>query len=122
MMPWIVLLFIGVFDWGFFARALISTQNAARVAALYASQQNAPTDSAGACAYALRELRSSPNISSSLSTCTSLPLIVTAQKVTGADGTFAASVTVRYQTQQLIPIPGLFPSQATIERVVQMKL
>jgi hypothetical protein len=35
MMPWFVFLFVGAFDWGFFAHALISTQSAARVAALY---------------------------------------------------------------------------------------
>jgi Flp pilus assembly protein TadG len=33
MAPWILFLFAGAFDWGFYAYALISVQNAARVAA-----------------------------------------------------------------------------------------
>jgi len=33
-LPWYLLLFIGAFDWGFFAHGLISTESAARVGAL----------------------------------------------------------------------------------------
>ena len=38
MAPWIFFLFVGVFDCGFYAFALIGTQNAARQAALSAAQ------------------------------------------------------------------------------------
>jgi hypothetical protein len=31
LMPWYVFLFVGAFDWGFLAHALISTESAARV-------------------------------------------------------------------------------------------
>src|ERR1700681_444740 len=37
MMPWLVFLFVGVFDFGFYAYALIATQNAARAVAVHNS-------------------------------------------------------------------------------------
>ncbi len=37
MMPWLLFLFVGVFDFGFYAYALIATQNAARAAAVHNS-------------------------------------------------------------------------------------
>jgi Flp pilus assembly protein TadG len=120
--PWFIFLFVGAFDWGFFAHGLISTESAARVGALYNVQQQSPTNSTAACTYALSELRTAVNISSSLTTCTSLPVIVTATQVTGPDGANAAQVAVEYQTQNLIPIPGLLNSQYTFYRIVKMKL
>jgi Flp pilus assembly protein TadG len=38
LLPWVLFLFVGAFDLGFYNYALISTQNAARVAAWYTSQ------------------------------------------------------------------------------------
>jgi Flp pilus assembly protein TadG len=35
MMPWLLFLFVGVFDFGFYAYALIATQNAARAVAIH---------------------------------------------------------------------------------------
>jgi hypothetical protein len=129
-LPWFVFLFIGVFDWGFYARALTCTESAARVAALYASAD--PNDDAritgsdgGACFYALGALRHSVNVGSGVTTCASYPVIVTATKVTGADsadGQPAVKVDVAYQTNRVIPIPGLLKSQFVIRRIVQMKL
>jgi hypothetical protein len=129
-LPWFVFLFIGVFDWGFYSRALISTESAARVAALYASGD--PNDNAritgsdkGACLYALGALRHSANVGNELVTCDSYPVIVTSTPVTGADsadGLPAVKVEVAYQTNRVIPIPGLLKSQFVIRRVVQMKL
>ncbi len=128
-LPWYVFLFVGAVDWGFYAHALISVENAARIAVLYTSANPddpaRASDSAGACAYAYRELWVEPNISAStVCPATSLPVIITAAKMTaaGADGGDATQVSVTYQTQQLIPIPGLLAGQFTLQRVVQMKL
>ena len=121
--PWCIFLFIGAFDWGFFAHGLISTENAARVAALYYVQQGSVSaGSAPGCTYAIFELRTAVNISSSLNTCLSLPVIFTMAGVTGPDGASAVQISVEYQTQNLIPIPGLLGSQYTFYRVVKMKL
>lgn len=126
LLPWYLFLFIGAFDWGYYAHALISTESAARVAALYASTNSTTAaDSTGACNYALQELKIAPNVGSSV-TCPSstLPVIVTSSYLHngGADGQDAAQVTVTYQTTGVIPIPGLLASKATFYRVVQMRL
>jgi Flp pilus assembly protein TadG len=125
--PMFLFLFIGAFDWGFFAHGLISTENGARVGALYYVQAGAASVDTGAAAckpYVLQEMRTAVNIGASLTTCTALPVIVTASKITGPDGAAngAVKVTVEYQTQNLIPIPGLLNSQYTFYRVVKMKL
>ena len=45
MMPWLLFLFVGVFDFGFYAYALIATQNAARAVAVHNSiSKTAATD------------------------------------------------------------------------------
>lgn len=126
LLPWYLFLFVGAFDWGFYAHALISTESAARVAVLYTSTNSTTAvDSTGACNYALAELKIAPNIGSTVTTCAALPVIVTAAKETGsasADGQDAAQVSVEYQTTGVIPIPGLLEGQATFYRVVQMRL
>lgn len=125
LFPMLFFLFVGAFDMGFLSYALIATQNAARVAALYTSSTaTASGDSASACQYASTELAGMPNSSQFLSGCSSLPLQVTAQSIAiGADGKPASSVTVSYRTIQLpvAPIPG-FGRQFTIRRTVQMKV
>jgi Flp pilus assembly protein TadG len=130
MLPWYLFLFVGTFDWGYYAHALISTESAARVAVLYTSQSAAKSaDQSDACILANEEMRIVPNISSSgTPTCTASPLIVTATEVgpgqsTGsADNNLASQVTVEYTTVSLIPIPLLLPSSTTFYRVVQMRL
>lgn len=127
LMPWYIFLFVGALDWGFFSHALISTASAARVVALYSSTSasyaaTTSTNTTNTCTLALAELRFANNDSSSLTTCTSLPVIVSYSAVTGADGQSAASVTVEYQTVQLIPIPGLLGNQFTFQQTVQMRL
>jgi Flp pilus assembly protein TadG len=129
LLPWYIFLFVGAFDWGYYAHALISTESAARVAALYTSQgTTTAADQTGACRLALEELRISPNVGSGLNTCSALPVIVTAVKagpgqgVTSADDSQASQVAVTYRTVGLIPIPGLLAKQATFYRVVQMRL
>ena len=37
MTPWLIFMFIGAMDWGFYAYALIATEAAARVGCMYAS-------------------------------------------------------------------------------------
>jgi Flp pilus assembly protein TadG len=54
--PWMLFLFVGVLDLGFYTHAAIATENAARVAAQYgAAGAGTAGDSAGACTYALQE-------------------------------------------------------------------
>lgn len=123
MMPWYVFLFIGIFDFGFYAYSLIATQSAARVAALYcATNSTTATDSTTACSYALDQLRNLPNVGYSVSTCNGSPLTVTASNWSGPDSNSGTSVLVTYTTPQLIPIPGILPGQLTINRTVKMPL
>src|ERR1700738_3958024 len=83
LMPWYVFLFVGVFDWGFYSHALISTGAAVRAAALYTSKDSTTAaDQATACIYALNELKVSANISAT-SACNADPIVVTAAAVTG---------------------------------------
>ncbi len=121
MAPWIFFLFAGAFDMGYYSHALIAVTNAARAGALYAaSGGGGSSNTAGACAYALAELRGMPNVRN-LTSCDALPLTVTTVPVTGADGAPAAEVRVVYQTPMLIPIPGL-PGRLVIARTAQMRV
>jgi hypothetical protein len=122
-------LFTGVFDFGFHAYALVSVENAARVAALHTSANTSTaSDQSGACALAIDALRGLPNIGTSFSsTCNADPLTVTAAYCDGttlcgsgsasADGGPAAFVTVTYRMPALfrLPIPGLIRLTRTAE-------
>ena len=122
-LPWLFFLFFGVLDAGFYAYAFISTASAARVAALYTSSSSTrAADTSGACTYALEELRTTPNVGSGITTCTALPVMVTATSVTGPDGSPASSVSVTYRTVPVVAIPGLLSKQVTITRSVQMRV
>ncbi len=123
LMPWVLFLFVGAFDLGFYNYSLIATQSAARVAAMYTSQsKTTAADSTTACTYALAEMKSLPNIGTTVTSCGSSPLVVTASQVTGVDGAEASQVSVVYTTPTLIPLPGALPAQYTFNRVVQMRL
>jgi Flp pilus assembly protein TadG len=130
LLPWYFFLFVGTFDWGFYAHALISTEAAARTAALYTSQSTATaSDQAGACILANEEMRIVPNISNSdATTCSSSPLVVTAvltgptQTINSPDNLPATQVTVTYTTLSLIPIPFVLTNKATFYRVTTMRL
>ncbi len=119
--PWIFFLFVGALDWGFYSYALISVENAARVAALYTSTgTGTQTDQSTACDIVKAELQALPNIGASFAgQCGAAPLTVTA---VSADSGKASRVTVTYRTVRLIPIPGLLGSQFTFSRSVQMML
>lgn len=121
MFPVLIFMFFGTFDLGFYMYALISVQNAARIAALDTSSSSANSNNtSAACTDVLSELNTMPNAGSFRASCNALPLQVTAQTVTDAYGNFASTVSVTYQTLQLIPIPGL-ASQLTITRTVEMR-
>jgi Flp pilus assembly protein TadG len=124
LLPWYFFLFVGTFDWGFYAHALISTEAAARTAALYTSQSaTTAADQAGACILANEEMRIVPNISNSdATTCSSSPLVVTAASINGPDNLPATQVTVTYTTLSLIPIPFVLTNKATFYRVTTMRL
>ena len=120
--PWVLMLFIGALDWGFYAYGLISMQAAARSAALYTrTSLTAAVDTAGACDIVRGEMKNVPNVSG-LTGCSGTPLNVTASLVTGPDGANAAQVTVTYQSVSMIPLPGMLTKQFTITRSVTMRI
>src|ERR1051326_7429401 len=129
-MPWLIFLFAGAVDWGFYAYSLIATEAAARVGVLYTSTASSTaTDAATACTYALDQLRKLPNVGDGISACASgssvsstAPVAISATSITGPDGSSAAQLSVSYLPPRLIPIPGLLPGQLTITRTVQMKV
>src|SRR5689334_527986 len=83
--PWIIFLFVGAFDMGFYCYALICTENAARVGAMYTSSSSSTvTDSSTACTLARGEMGYMSNLAG-VTSCGSLPLIVNATSVNGPD-------------------------------------
>jgi Flp pilus assembly protein TadG len=120
--PWILFLFVGIVDLGFYSYALIAVENAARVGAEYtAKSTSTAADQTGACTRIRAELASLPNVAS-LTSCGAAPLVVTATSVTGVDSHPATSVSITYQGVNLIPIPGLLMSRLNVTRIVQMRV
>ncbi len=126
--PWIFFLFMAIFDFGFYAYALISVENAARVAAIYTSSSpTAAGDSTGACVQALEELRMLPNVSTNVMACTAAPVRVTATALAGplcpeiVPTALCTRVAVTYTGVQLFPLPGL-TGQMTVTRVVEARV
>jgi len=126
MMPWLLFLFVGVFDTGFYCYALIATQNAARAAAVHNSISSiAATDpDLSGCRLVIAELQTTTNAGSFPADCSRLPLQVTSTRIVDPNNANAheASVAVTYQTALLIPIPGLLPGQLTITRTALMQV
>jgi Flp pilus assembly protein TadG len=130
MAPWIFFLFVGVLDFGFYAYAFISTENAARAAVLLTSRSKvAATDQASACAIVLDEMKWTAYGRNVSPTCSAPPLVVTATLVPNGlddinwfhqlDG---AQVEVQYTTIPMIPIPGVLASAFVVDRKWQMKI
>ena len=120
--PWVLFLFVGVLDLGFFSYSLISVENAARIAAEYTSKASTvAADQTDACTLVLKELSTLPRVSG-LSSCSALPLKVTASSGTGPDGNSATTVAVTYQSNSLIPIPALMAGTLNVTRTVQMRV
>ena len=121
MMPWLLFLFVGVFDVGFYCYALIATQNAARAVAVHNSiSKTAASDPDGSgCQIAVFELKTAA-YGRTMTSCGALPLQVTSTLMKDSNGNDMANVVVTYQSAVLIPIPGLLPGQQTITRTAQM--
>src|SRR5690242_15605987 len=128
--PWILFLFIGVFDMGMYTYSMVGVENAARVAAEYTSKSpTVAADTAGARTIACAEVAMLPNIGTQ-SNCNSGGgnLTVSAQKLdstttpASVDGQTATLVTVTYTGNQLIPIPGLLMGKLNLTRTVQMRV
>jgi TadE-like protein len=125
MAPWIFFLFVGVLDFGFYAYAFISTENAARAAVLLTSKsQIAATDQADACAVVLSEMTWAAYGRNISPTCSAPPLVVTTTLLScaGPGGTDAAQVEVQYTTIPMIPIPGAMASFFVVDRKWQMQV
>jgi len=131
--PLLFPLILIVFDFGLYAYAFISVQNAARVAVLRNSGGvDSASDQAGACSMALEELRGMPNIGASFSSgCTGSPVQVTAVflcpastncsgSLASVDSQPAAMVRVTYSVPDLFRFPLVAPQ--TITRTSQMRI
>jgi Flp pilus assembly protein TadG len=123
-LPWIFFFFIGAMDWGFYAYALVSLENAARVAVDYTSGSSSTVaDSTTACTLVLGELKNLPNIGTTVTSCGGTnPVSVSTTQVTGPDGAAAARVSVTYTTATMVPIPGLLQRNFTWTRSVTVRL
>ena len=120
--PWLLFLFVGVVDLGFFTYSLIAVENAARVAAEFTSKNSAVAGSySAACTKVLPELEMLPGVGS-LTDCSNSTLTVTAAAVDGPDLKPATSVSVTYRGVNLIPIPGLLTGRLTFTRNVKMRV
>ena len=124
LVPWLVLSFVAAFNFGIFAYAMISTENAARSAAMYASQSLTVAQSgtivSQVCPYVLGELGDAPG-AGNLSSCTSSPVTVTVTPRTpGAGNMNTVQVSVTYNTMHLIPLPGLMAGSLAITRKVEV--
>jgi hypothetical protein len=122
MLPWIMFLFIAVFDIGFYYYGAIATENAARAAVLAnTSMLNNENNQSLACRYAMEEMRAVPNIAVldfTTFNCTAAPLQVDSIGVTGPDGRPAARVTVTYQSDLFLPLPFL-PGRLNLTRYAE---
>ena len=118
--PWIFLLFLAIFSFGFFMYAGISVANAARAAVLEMGRRNGNSlDAVLACSIVKEELKYLPNsVDFRNGTCSALPLIVAVGNAgaavpgKNADGTdngalLAARVEITYQSIQLFPLPWM---------------
>jgi hypothetical protein len=141
MAPWIFLLFVSVLDFGFYAYAFISVENAARAAVLLTSKSKvAATDRADACTVVLNELQwaaygrtvstncAEPPLPEGSQTCPPEQVLVwvCASFVPGGTGnlpTDAAQVEVRYTTiPMFLPIPGSVQGSLVVDRKWQMQI
>lgn len=127
LIPWIVFAFICAFNFGIFAYSLISTENAARTAATYASQSLSVAQGGSivtqVCPYVLGELGDAPGVGSAVTTCTASPVTVSVTAETPGSGNMnTVKVAVTYNTMQLIPLPGLMAGSLAITRTVEMPI
>lgn len=143
MAPWIFFLFVGVLDFGFYSYASITTQNAARVAAIANSfSTGAATNATATCNLVVAEMNSLPNTKNlvpgtytcpavgSVPTATSPISLFTLTTESESDGSTAAVVQVAYRMPTvgtttpiaMIPIPGLVNGPVTIYRTAKVPI
>jgi hypothetical protein len=131
MLPWILFLFVGIFDFGFYSYAAIATQNAARAVAMASATGNSNDTP---CAVALGELHGLLGLPA---TCAALPLIVlppeTLSATPDASGRTCADcalnatassilATVTYRLPNFAPIPGIMNGQLTLTRTAEVRV
>lgn len=140
MTPWLLILFICVLDFGFYAYAAICTQNAARAAAMRAAEDTSSVSNTAACTAALGEMTRLPNavnltscVTSADSVSNSQPVAVSVQLLTAATNpacadcaldaaATSAQASVTYQSIQLFPIPGMLMGRLTLTRVAEARI
>src|SRR5215469_6207865 len=105
--PWIVFLFVGTLDWGFYAYSLITLETATRSAASWNANHASPGDATTACQIVYNEMQTLINMAGVTTCGGSTAVSVSASQVTGPDNENAAQVAVTYTSPQMIPIPGL---------------
>jgi len=134
--PWIFFLFVGVFDFGFYAYDGICIENAARVAALQTASNSSLTSGqlqGLACSAATLEMNRIPNIQGIPAGCGSAPLTVTQQTLNvgtspacadcGIDAAAVSTlVTVTFQSSLFVPIPGLISNQLNLTRSSEVRM
>ena len=132
--PLLFPLILVVFDFGLYAYAFISVQNAARVAVLRNSGGvDSATDQASACTLAIDELRGMPNVGASFTSgCNASPISVTAVLLcatnTNCSGSAAsidhqpaAMVSVTYSVPDLFRFPLISPQSITRSSQMRMR-
>lgn len=125
LLPWLIIIFMAICNFGFFAYAGIATANAARVAAMYAAMSpSAAVDNQGICSAAREELRKAPGAAGSLADCSAVPVQVPAATLLNSpDGTTNGdvSVSVTYRTVPLFALPGM-AGRWDITRICRMRI
>lgn len=151
MLPWLVFLFVGILDIGFYSYAAICTQNAARTVALQLSQIKPGTDTladlnAAACQPALGELNGLPNMARITScaaqgaasasdpvavwvlqlSCTSSPECAdcnsTVCALTAPPPPQSIQAWVTYLGPQMVPIPGVLTGKLALTRSAEIRV
>jgi len=132
LLPWLILIFTSVFDFGFYAYAFICVEGAARAAAVRnAANSGVAGDQSSACTMAIEGLRGLPNVGQSFSSsCTASPITVSASYCSGTsscggasstpDNGQAAYVAVTYQMPRLFRMPIVGPGSIT--RTAEIRL
>jgi len=130
MLPWYVFLFVGTFDFGFYAYSLIATTTAAREVAAYCSATSTTcstgTEQTSVCTnLVITQLNYMPNVGSTVTTCSASPLTLTITYTAAAscpDGNACVTAQVSYVTPQLFPIPNALSGNLSITKTIVMRL
>jgi Flp pilus assembly protein TadG len=129
MLPWMILSFIGAFDFGAAGYALISAESAARSAANWGAASTTTANSSGfstiACSYALDGLRFAPGVGASTTVCTGSSKVRAVTVYNPVSSSYSpiptVKVTVSYQVS-MVPFPGIIPSSIWVNRAVELPL